>query len=304
MTSLTPLIPLTASTSWTPNNATSLTVGARPQPCRSGSAHSVCESAKQPIRQAWPSPLQRGVSLLIVMVLVLVGSLAVLGALRYGILGEASVGNEADFQRARAAADALIEDARIDILGYLPPDNTPCNPDEVNGGCRSSGTTPAIPLTWDDLDVLEDVISAQAGFNANFPCLIAGAAPGVNANPRRMAEPGGLCVTSTQPIGGAGAAANWWAPALPAEMLARGTPFGGATGRIPDANDPILSNPARARYWIEAIRYANRPLEPTQPSFQLKSQRAIYRVTAYAQGVRGGSVVVQSVLIHPSSQVD
>lgn len=279
---------------------TSRLVGITPLPRQSGSANPACDGAERVCKPAMPKPNQRGVSLLVVMVLVLIGSLAALGALRYGTLGEASVGNEADFQRARAAADALIEDARIDILGYLPPTNARCNAAEASGGCRASATTPAIPLTWDDLDVLERAIVAQPEYDANFPCLIAGSAP----LPGRMAQPGGLCVTSSTPIGGRGSAANWWDPALPAAMLRRGTPFGGATGRRPDPNDAILSDPARARYWIEVIRYANRPGELAQPSFQLKNQRVIYRVTAFAQGERGGRVVVQSSVIHPDSRVN
>jgi type IV pilus assembly protein PilX len=58
---------------------------------------------------------QRGVSLFIVMVILLLSLLVVLGALNMTNLNEAIVGNQSDAQRAYGAAEALLDAARLDI---------------------------------------------------------------------------------------------------------------------------------------------------------------------------------------------
>ena len=59
---------------------------------------------------------QRGVSLFIVMVILLLSLLVVLGALAVASLNESIVGNQSDAQRAYGAAEALLDAARLDIL--------------------------------------------------------------------------------------------------------------------------------------------------------------------------------------------
>jgi type IV pilus assembly protein PilX len=59
---------------------------------------------------------QRGVSLFIVMVILLLSLLIVLGALAAASLNESIVGNQSDAQRAYGAAEALLDAARLDIL--------------------------------------------------------------------------------------------------------------------------------------------------------------------------------------------
>ena len=98
---------------------------------------------------------QQGVSLIVVMVMLLLGTIVVLSSTRVGWLNERLVGGESDYQRAFAAAEALIRDAELDILG-LRADGTRCDGDpSVPSPCRSA--SPAglfFPQTDEELDVL------------------------------------------------------------------------------------------------------------------------------------------------------
>lgn len=70
---------------------------------------------------------QQGISLFIVIVLVLLSSLIALWGSRTAIFNEMVVGNDADYQRAFEAAQALIQDAEFDIRGERS-DGTACVP--------------------------------------------------------------------------------------------------------------------------------------------------------------------------------
>jgi Tfp pilus assembly protein PilX len=245
---------------------------------------------------------QSGISLLVVMVMLLVSSIAVLGATRFGWLGEAVTSNESDYQRTRAAADALMRDAMTDVMGYLP-NGALCNAAEPAGGCRSQAipNNPFIPMTWAELDDAGAVIAALPGYDANFPCV-----------PRGVGVPGGLCIPTINPLGGAGAPANWWDnPALLAAMLPLGTTYGSATGNVADPNDPILSAPAaapRGYYWLEAFKYQptlTAPAGVDVPALQAKAGTPVYRITVLAQGLRPASrVVLQSLVVHPMNRLN
>lgn len=245
---------------------------------------------------------QSGISLLVVMVMLLVSSIAVLGATRFGWLGEAITSNESDYQRTRAAADALMRDAMTDVMGYLP-NGALCNAAEPAGGCRSQAipNNPFIPMTWAELDDVNAVIAALPGYDPNFPCV-----------PRGAGVPGGLCTPTTTPLGGAGAPANWWDdPALLAAMLPFGATYGSATGNVADPNDPILSAPAaapRGYYWVEAFKYQPTLIAPAGvdvPALQAKAGTPVYRITVLAQGLRPASrVVLQSLVVHPMNRLN
>lgn len=64
---------------------------------------------------AWPP--QRGFSLLVMMVTVLLVTMLVLTASRTALLDEAATGNDSDFQRAFEAAQEILRDAESGILG-------------------------------------------------------------------------------------------------------------------------------------------------------------------------------------------
>ena len=60
---------------------------------------------------------QRGVALFVVLVFVMLSMLLALWATRTSLFNEMVVGNDADYQRAYEAAQALLQDAELDIRG-------------------------------------------------------------------------------------------------------------------------------------------------------------------------------------------
>ena len=69
---------------------------------------------------------QRGISLFIVIVLVMLSMLLALWSARTSLFNEMVVGNDADYQRAFEAAQALLQDAEFDIRGERP-DGSECS---------------------------------------------------------------------------------------------------------------------------------------------------------------------------------
>lgn len=87
-----------------------------------------------------PAVRQRGVALFIVLVMVLLGMLLALWASRSALFNQMVVGNDADYQRAFAAAQAMLQDAELDILRESP-DGSICTKDaSVPQRCRASST--------------------------------------------------------------------------------------------------------------------------------------------------------------------
>ncbi len=91
---------------------------------------------------------QRGISLLVVMIVVLLSSLLALWAFRTSLVNEAIVGNDADYQRAFEAAQAMVQDAELDIRGERPDGSSCTGVAAVEGGdaaaaariCRIAGS--------------------------------------------------------------------------------------------------------------------------------------------------------------------
>ena len=76
------------------------------------------EQAPPPIQTLAPLRVrQRGISLFVVIVIVLLSTLLSLWAARTSLFNELIVGNDADYQRAFEAAQALMQDAELDIRG-------------------------------------------------------------------------------------------------------------------------------------------------------------------------------------------
>lgn len=85
---------------------------------------------------------QKGVALFVVIVFVMLSMLLALWASRTSMFNEMIVGNDADYQRAFMAAEALIQDAELDIRNERP-DGLPCT--GIN--CRNNIAAAAkIPL--------------------------------------------------------------------------------------------------------------------------------------------------------------
>ena len=68
-----------------------------------------------PRKQPPPAVSQRGIALYIVIILVLLSTLLALWASRTSIFNQMIIGNDADYQRAYEAAEAMIQDATVDI---------------------------------------------------------------------------------------------------------------------------------------------------------------------------------------------
>lgn len=205
---------------------------------------------------------QRGVSLIVVMVMLLLGTVVVLGSTRVGWLNEKLVGNQSDYQRSFAAAEALMRDAENDILGIGPS----CPGNE----CRSPvGGRPFFPQDLDDLEEVRILIGPN-------PCRDGICTPAtVNTFTTatfttNLATMTGVIGTSTATIAAT---------------------YGQYTGRAPAAaGNPLLTGAgANAWYWIEVFPYnlgsnivsqGPKPLSPI-----------IYRINVVVQGQKPGSRV-------------
>lgn len=77
---------------------------------------------------------QKGVALFIVITLVMLSMLLALWASRSALFNEMFVGNDADYQRALEAAQALLQDAELDIRG-----------EQANGAaCIANSSQPSV----------------------------------------------------------------------------------------------------------------------------------------------------------------
>ena len=109
-----------------------------------------------PLKGAGRSPhrtRQRGISLFVVIVFVLLSMLLALWASRTSLFNEMVVGNDADYQRAFEAAQALLQDAELDIRGENADGSACANPGAVTGICRLN-TADQIPLETQEVGPL------------------------------------------------------------------------------------------------------------------------------------------------------
>lgn len=236
---------------------------------------------------------QRGVALFVVIVFVLLTMLAALWASRTALFGEMIVGNDADYQRAFEAAQALLQDAELDIreehadgTPWRQSDaartlNAPC---EANSDiCRTKADLPRPPETAEDLgDLLAHLKTQSTGCQH------------------------GLCLKRT-------GNQDFWndattlAAMTAANVGARYGQYTGASkGDSSNPANPILQQTGAGKggwYWIEVLPYdqssktsgvivggsgaTNLDLLP----LNLKPH-VVYRITALAQGLKPNSRVV------------
>lgn len=93
---------------------------------------------------------QRGIALFVVIVFVMLSMLLALWASRTSLFNELVVGNDADYQRAFEAAQALLQDAELDIRGENANGSACTGSGNV---CRTS-TPDKIPLEAKDVGPL------------------------------------------------------------------------------------------------------------------------------------------------------
>jgi type IV pilus assembly protein PilX len=243
---------------------------------------------------------QHGISLPTVLVLLLLSIISVLGAFRVGFLNEIMTGNVSDYNRTRAAAEAMMRDAEMDIRGRRPPydvtkpDGTigyPCRPDPANSttslvvltgydGCRfkDSGVNPWFPRTSAEFDAVTDLV---VSLNATSRCFQAICMP--------------TDITSLASIEN-----NLTA------MIPFGATYGqytrvGSTATGVSGNTQLSGTGANARawYWIEGFRFSQAGLPTAVTPGKFKDGTAlIYRITAVAQGLKSGTqVVIKSIFV-------
>jgi len=227
-----------------------------------------------------PRGTQRGITLFVVVIFVLLSMLLVLWASRTALFNEMVVGNDVDYQRAFEAAQALIQDAELDIRGQRA-DGTAC----VGAGnvCRTA-TAEKIPLgkEWDQL---------LADLELKDPTQCANA----------------LCVR--RPDG-----QDFWSDdAVLSQMKAVGARYGTYTGATTGAGgqtaNPILAAAGANQggwYWIEILPYVGgegyaggEGADGTvivgganMLSLDLGEPYVVYRITALAYGRKPNTMVV------------
>ena len=103
-------------------------------------------------------PRQRGVALFVVLVFVMLSMLLALWASRTSLFNEMIVGNDADYQRAFEAAQALLQDAELDIRRESPDGLTAC----TAANCRDNiAAAYKIPVAGEQATELLDQLNLQ-----------------------------------------------------------------------------------------------------------------------------------------------
>lgn len=113
---------------------------------------------------------QEGVALFVVIVFVMLSMLLALWASRTSMFNEMVLGNDADYQRAFEAAQALIQDAELDIRGEKA-DGSDCKIPSPTA-CRGGRTGVAqIPLQMEGKEGAAELWADLEGITAGPRCL-------------------------------------------------------------------------------------------------------------------------------------
>ena len=220
-----------------------------------------------------PQKNQQGISLFVVLIIVLLSTLFVLWSSRKALFNEMVVGNDADYQRAFEAAQAMVQDAELDVSGERL-DGSLCRPDPSKPNTCRVATNVWFPEDGTKVTAVLNQLEAQT-----TGCLL------------------GIC---TKRVGNQ----DFWNDASTLNaMQATGARFGQFTGAVAGSGNIILSNTSNnqgAWYWVEILPYDTTPgnLLAGAPKIELNINPAIvYRITAIARGLRPGTqVVLQSTL--------
>ena len=246
-----------------------------------------------------PQARQRGVTLFVVIVFVLLSMLLALWASRTSLFNEMVVGNDADYQRAFEAAQALLQDAELDIRGENA-DGTACtpaaSPDATTKHYCRAATLDKIPLETKDLGPMLADLDSQTTKCRNGLC---------TKRPGRQDFWNYTNATSPAP--------NALQPGeVPLEQLTTagvgaryGQYTGAALGSSTSQANPILYDRSADNrggwYWIEIMPYdesskkSGLVVDPSGAGGNLLSlnllPNAVYRITALAYGRKPGTMV-------------
>lgn len=224
---------------------------------------------------------QHGVALFVVIIFVMLSMLLALWASRTSLFNEMVVGNDADYQRAYEAAQALLQDAELDIRGENA-DGTLC----AGSGnvCRIS-TAAKIPLETQEVPALLATLTASATTQCSQGLCSKRDGKQDFWNNTDASKGPTLAQMTTEGIG-----------------ARYGQYTGAALGTSDKPANPILSDTSAADrggwYWIEVLPYMdtkNFGLIAGSPnnllSLNLKPN-VVYRITALAYGRKPNTMVV------------
>lgn len=241
---------------------------------------------------------QKGVALFVVLVFVMLSMLLALWASRTSLFNEMVVSNDADYQRAFEAAQALLQDAELDIRSadYDVATNKTIDGLSCSAGgdiCRSN-TADRFPLEAKEITALINILDVQETKCRSGMCARrTGRQDFWNYTNATTPVPTGL-----QP------------GEVPLEKLTDegiGARFGQYTGaKLGDSSspaNPILADRSADNkggwYWIEIIPYSDAAKTKNLVADTVASQLAltldvyvIYRITALAYGRKPGTMVV------------
>lgn len=247
---------------------------------------------------------QTGIALITVLVFVLLSMLLALWASKTSFFAEMIVSNDADYQRTFEAAQALIQDAELDIQNQNA-DGSPCTAIKCREvAATSNSNIPLIPITGQDLRFLISDLSLKTSQE--------GCSHGLCA--KRFVEQ------------------DFWNSTATLEKMAKnnvGARYGDYTASTTNkGSNPILAEKNTSTkggwYWIEILCFSG-GCDDTSNSMQsvdglivdettgkkantLKfnlSPNAVYRITALAYGLKQGTrVVLQQVYVPSRSEAN
>jgi len=242
------------------------------------------------------SSRQRGVSLFIVLIVLLLSLIVVLGGLAVGNLNEILVGNQGDAQRAYSAAQALLDAAQRDIR----LNGRYCNA----AGLGQEGTNPTIqtdgaaakcslryPSDGNGLADYMALVSLIDGLDIN--------SDGKCGNTPRFI---GVCISRspTSPnfqvnnIDASNSAQKWINGASYRQTLVNDLPDYGSKAKAGDTTLTLGENSdSRGKYWVEVFPYnvMDQSWKPT-PLAPDGSYPFVFRITAKAKGLKSNTVSV------------
>jgi type IV pilus assembly protein PilX len=233
---------------------------------------------------------ERGVALFVVIVFVMLSMLLALWASRTSLFNEMLVGNDADYQRAFEAAQALLQDAELDIRGEMA-DGSLCSAPP----CRAYSSKLQLPGDTNEINPLIATLEAETTRCKDGLCA------------RRVGRQDfwnyATAETTVQPD------ANTALGEVPLSDLMKegvGARYGQYTGAQLGSSDkpanPILADKTDGQggwYWIEIMRYsdaaksANLIVDSTTSQLPLNLDvYVVFRITALAVGRKPGTTVV------------
>jgi type IV pilus assembly protein PilX len=234
-------------------------------------------------------PRQRGVALFVVIVFVMLSMLLALWASRTSLFNEMLVGNDADYQRAFEAAQALLQDAELDIRGENA-DGSVC----TATNCRDKiSAAPKIPLETQDVTPLLAALDQETTKCSYGLCTKrAGRQDFWNKKDNTGLLAGEIALSSMT---------------VPNVGARYGQFSGAAQGSSSKQANPILAdrsaNDRGGWYWIEVMHYDESSKNsglivggagtPANSLLNLNLKpNVVYRITALAYGRKGNTMAV------------